>query len=121
MTVSDKHWGRWAIALAGLALLSSMALRGGEAIGAGIGAQASAAKSVGIDHFAFHPPTLTIRKGGAVAFTNSSRVTHTASGGGFDTRRIKPGKTKLVRFAQRRTFAYHCRIHPFMKGRIVVE
>lgn len=85
-------------------------------------ATASGTKSVDINHFAFHPPTLRIAKGGKVAFVNSSGVTHTATRrGSFDTGRIKPGTTKVVQFNQTGTFAYHCKIHNFMKGKIVVE
>ena len=109
---------RWAfLLLIAAALLGAAMLPGGSASGA----TASRAKGVDIDHFAFHPPTQRIKKGGKVAFTNSSNVTHTASGGSFDTKRIKPGTTKVVRFNHTGTFAYHCKIHPFMKGKIVVE
>ncbi|HET7588617.1 MAG TPA: plastocyanin/azurin family copper-binding protein [Solirubrobacterales bacterium] len=118
MTTARAWRGSWgAAALIAVALLGFAALRGDSASGA----TASGAKGVDISHFAFHPPTLRIKKGGRVAFTNSSRVTHTASGGGFDTKRIRPGTTKVVRFGRKGTFAYHCRIHPFMKGKIVVE
>lgn len=103
----------------GIAVLAVAVLQGGRASGAT--AAASGAQSVDINHFAFHPPTLRIKKGGSVAFSNSSPVTHTATGGSFDTKRIKPGKTKLVQFTRKGTFSYHCTIHPFMKGRIVVE
>lgn len=103
--------------LIAIAALGLAVLRGGSASGA----TASGAKGVDINHFAFHPPTLRIKKGGEVAFTNSSDVTHTATGGSFDTKRIKPGTTKLVKFSHRGTFVYHCKIHPFMKGKIVVE
>jgi plastocyanin len=89
----------------------------------GGGAQASrAGRSVDIDHFAFHPPTLRVAKGTTVAFINSSNTAHTATrAGSFDTGKIKPGKSVSVRFAQKGTFAYHCTIHPFMHGKIVVE
>jgi plastocyanin len=104
----------------GVAVLALAASQGSRADGAT--ATASGARSVDIDHFAFHPPTLRIAKGGKVAFANSSNVTHTATrGGSFDTGRIKAGTTKVVQFDQTGTFAYHCRIHPFMKGKIVVE
>lgn len=116
MTLTKNSRGRWPLVLlAVIAVLSVAALQDGRASGA------SGAKSVGINHFAFHPPTLRIKKGGQVAFANSSPVTHTASSGSFDTGRIKPGKTKVVQFTQKGTFAYHCKIHPFMKGTIVVE
>ena len=85
-------------------------------------ARTSAAKTVDINHFAFHPPTVRVKRGGSVAFTNSSSTTHTATRkGSFDTGRIKPGKSMVVRFSHKGTFAYHCSIHPFMKGKVVVE
>ena len=94
----------------------------GTAAGAGAsGAAASKAASVDIDHFAFHPPTLTIARGSSVTFSNSSKVSHTATrGGAFDTGVIKPGKSVSIRFKQKGTFAYHCEIHPQMHGKIVV-
>jgi plastocyanin len=117
MTTMRNRRGRWSFA-ALLALLALAALQGSDASGA----TASGAKSVDINHFAFHPPTLRIGKGGKVAFTNSSNVTHTATrGGSFDTGLIKPGKTKLVQFSRTGTYAYHCKIHTFMHGKIVVE
>src|SRR3954447_16293945 len=107
MTLPRDRRGRlWLILLVAIAALALAALQGGRASGAA--ATASGAKSVDIDHFAYHPPTLQIARGGKVAFTNSSNTAHTASGAGFDTKRIKPGKTVVVRFGQKGTFAYHC-------------
>jgi plastocyanin len=88
----------------------------------GASAGASKAATVSINHFAFHPPTLRIAKGSQVTFSNSSKVTHTATrGGAFDTGLIKAGKSVAVRFKQRGTFAYHCEIHPGMRGKIIVD
>ncbi|MDX6588936.1 MAG: hypothetical protein QOI84_210 [Solirubrobacterales bacterium] len=84
-------------------------------------AQASGTETVDINHFAFHPPTLTVTRGTRVAFVNSSKITHTATRRGFFNHRIKPGTTAFVRFGQTGIFAYHCTIHPFMRGKIVVE
>src|SRR3954469_8918953 len=120
MTTSMSWQRRGSLALPmAIAVLAVAALQGGHASGAT--AQASGAKSVGINHFAFHPPTLRVQRGARVAFTNSSNVTHTASRGTVHTRRIKPGKSVAVRLAQKGPFAYHCKIHPFMKGKIVAE
>jgi len=85
-------------------------------------AQVSATKNVGIVDFAFKPGALTVAKGTTVKFTNRGSTAHTATrnGGGFD-KRLAPGKSFSVRFQQRGRFPYHCRIHPFMKGRIVVQ
>ncbi len=122
MTTSPQRYRRGALALViGLALLASFAVRQSDASG-GATATASAAKKVSIVNFAFKPGALKVRRGARVAFTNTANTTHTATRGGvFDTRNIAPGKTKTVRFNKRGSFAYHCRIHPFMKGRIVVE
>ncbi len=78
--------------------------------------------SVGIRSFAFHPHTLTVGRGTRVVFANRSSVTHTATrGGGFDTGRIRPGHSVAVRFASPGVFTYHCKIHSFMHGKIVVR
>lgn len=106
-----------ATAAAALMLLGSW---GGEA-SAGETA-AGKAKAVDIKNFAFRPARLTIGPGTNVVFTNSSGVSHTATrGGSFNTGTIKPGKSAAVRFAKRGTFAYHCTIHPFMRGKIIVD
>lgn len=85
-------------------------------------AGASAAKTVSIVNFAFKPGTLKVKRGARVTFSNTSSTTHTATrAGSFDTKRIAPGKSKTVQFNRRGTFAYHCKIHPFMKGKIVVQ
>jgi len=84
-------------------------------------AQASASKTVDISHFEFHPPRLQVNRGARVVFSNSSGTAHTATDkGAFDTGRIKAGKVAAVRFEQKGTFSYHCKIHPFMHGKIVV-
>jgi plastocyanin len=120
MTHSQRWQSRWGLALLiAIAVLMVAALQGSRAVGAI--AQASGAKGVRIDSFAFHPPTLKIKRGGKVAFTNAQNVTHTATSASFDTKRIAPGKSVVVRFKKKGTFAYHCKIHPFMKGKIVVE
>lgn len=85
-------------------------------------AQASGAKTVDIDHFKFHPPTLEVAKGTKVVFSNSADVAHTATDDGvFNSGHIKPGESFAVRFEQKGTFRYHCEIHPFMHGKIVVR
>jgi plastocyanin len=84
-------------------------------------AQASGAKTVDISHFEFHPPTLNVAKGTRVVFSNSSGTAHTATDKGvFNSGRIKPGRSFAVRFEHEGTFRYHCEIHPFMHGKIVV-
>ena len=128
MTTSMHARRWWALALvATLGTLALLAARQSDAAGAaagaaGPGASASAAKTVQIRNFAFHPPTLKVNRGTRVTFVNSSGVTHTATrGGSFDTKQIAPGRSATVRFNRKGTFAYHCTIHPTMRGKVVVE
>lgn len=106
------------IALLTLVLGTLMAI---QATTAG-SAQTSAAKRVEVVNFAFKPGSLTVAKGTTVEFENESGTTHTATrnGGGF-SKRLAPGASIPVRFNQRGSFPYHCRIHPSMKGKIVVQ
>ncbi|HEU4462778.1 MAG TPA: cupredoxin domain-containing protein [Solirubrobacterales bacterium] len=109
----------WVLTAAAALLLFALVADKGAA---GPTAGASAAKTVSIVNFAFKPGTVTVKRGARVAFANTSNTTHTATkGGGFDTKRIAPGKTKTIQFNQRGAFAYHCKIHPSMKGKVIVE
>ncbi|HEU5252074.1 MAG TPA: cupredoxin domain-containing protein [Solirubrobacterales bacterium] len=120
MTTSTLRPRRLLLALGLVLALCLLILPRGSSAGAN--ATASAAKSVSIVNFAFKPGTLKVKRGNSVAFVNTANTAHTATkAGAFDTKRIAPGGSKTVRFGTRGTFAYHCKIHPFMKGKIVVE
>jgi plastocyanin len=79
--------------------------------------------TVGIANFKFKPTPLTVQAGTKVSFDNRSRVTHTATanGGAFDTGDIKPGEDASVTFKRPGTYVFHCEIHPFMHGKIIVK
>jgi len=83
----------------------------------------SGGSSVTIQNFAFSPATLTISVGKTVTWTNSDSVTHTIASddGSFDSGNIVPGQTFSRTFSTAGTYAYHCSIHPSMKGAIVVQ
>ncbi len=120
MTTSLQRPRLWTLlALVALFVAGFFAMARGSA--AEPTAHASAGKSVSIVNFAFKPGTLKVKRSARVTFTNTANTTHTASSGSFDTKRIAPGTSKAVQFNKRGTFAYHCKIHPFMKGKIVVE
>jgi plastocyanin len=77
--------------------------------------------TVGIRDFAFRPFALTVQKGTRVVFANRDSVPHTATrGGSFDTGRIRAGRSVAVRFGQKGVYRYHCKIHPSMRGKVVV-
>jgi plastocyanin len=113
----------WAIVTA-IAVLSFVGLRAAAGqTTTDPSATASRARVVSIANFAYHPTPLTVSAGTRVTFSNHSGTAHTATqnGGGFDTGRIKPGKAASVTFKRRGTYSFHCTIHPFMHGKIVVR
>jgi plastocyanin len=78
----------------------------------------------------FVPDTLTVSKGTTVTWTNDDSTEHTVtsgsspggnSGAEFDSSPIPPGITFQHTFSTAGTFDYHCNIHPFMKGKVVVS
>jgi plastocyanin len=126
--MNGTHIGRGsAISLLGalLAVLASAALLvaivGGGSAGAS-GPQAAKRATVKIKSFKYHPSPITVKKGTRVAFTNKDHAKHTATHKGiFNTGKIKHGKTVVIRFKHKGTFKYHCKIHPFMHGKIKVR
>jgi plastocyanin len=123
-TVVRSRQRRPAVAIALALALFALALIGiwGGAASAEDSARASRTATVTIPGFKFQPATVTISPGSKVRFSNTGGTAHTATRkGGFDTGRIKPGSSATVRFNRKGSFAYHCAIHPFMKGRVVVD
>jgi plastocyanin len=76
------------------------------------------------------PPVLHTSKGAIVTWTNEDSALHTvvsrahASGRSFpefDSEYIGPNDTFKYRFSTAGTFDYYCVLHPFMKGKVVVQ
>src|SRR6266404_3891307 len=85
-------------------------------------AAARAMETVPVQNFAFIGDPLTINAGDTVTWTNNDSVTHepVSDTGAFDTGVIAPGNSASFKFASAGTYPYHCSIHPFMKGTIIV-
>jgi YVTN family beta-propeller protein len=79
--------------------------------------------AVSIAKFAFAPATITIKAGQSVTWTNADPVDHTATSddGVWDSGDMAPNATFSTTFAQPGTYAYHCTIHPFIRGTVVVQ
>ena len=75
-----------------------------------------------IQNFSFSPPSITIKAGTAVRWTNQDGATHsvTSDTGVWDSGGIAQGASYTRVFDTAGTFAYHCGIHPSMKGTIIV-
>lgn len=76
------------------------------------------------DKYGFSPTTLTIKAGTKVTWTNASDAPHTVTsdtGSTLASGTVSPsGGSFSFTFTQPGTYTYHCMIHPYMKGTIVV-
>jgi len=79
--------------------------------------------AVTIAGFAFNPTDLTVRTGSTVIWTNNDPASHTitSDSGAFSSDPVVQGGTYQFTFSQPGTYAYHCSIHPSMKGTIIVQ
>jgi plastocyanin len=80
--------------------------------------------AVDIKNFTFVPASLNVKAGAAVKVTNSDTTAHTFTsddGKTFNTPNIDPNSSKSVTVAKAGSFPYHCSIHPFMHGTLVVK
>ena len=80
--------------------------------------------SVSIANFKFSPASLTVTKGTKVTVTNKDSTAHTFTadnGKSFDTGDIDPNNSANVTAPAPGTYKYHCSIHPFMHGTLIVK
>jgi YVTN family beta-propeller protein len=75
-----------------------------------------------IAQFAFSPATVTVAPGQPVTWTNTDPVQHTTTSDtpGWDSGPLAPGANFAHTFTTAGTYAYHCDIHPFMHGTVIV-
>lgn len=81
---------------------------------------AASSSAVTIDKFAFAPKDLTVKVGQTVTFTNNDSVAHTATSEVWDSGELVPGASYSFTPQQAGSYAYHCTIHPFMSGTLIV-
>lgn len=89
---------------------------------------ADAGAKVRIEGFRFLPKQIEVRAGSTVTWRKVDETAHTVTSGTpgrptsqFDGRLAKSGQTFAVDFGEPGKAAYFCRIHPFMRGVVVVE
>jgi LPXTG-motif cell wall-anchored protein len=85
-------------------------------------AHSAADPGVTIADFSFSPDAITLHVGDTIQWLNNGPSPHTATAnnGSFDTGVLHKGQSASVTFHLPGTFAYHCSIHPFMHGTVVV-
>jgi len=78
---------------------------------------------VSLANIAISPTSVTIKVGDTVTWTNNDAFAHHLVGdnGEFDSGNMDGGATFSFTFKTAGTIAYHCSIHPEMKGTIVVQ
>jgi plastocyanin len=81
----------------------------------------------------FDPDTLTVKKGDKITVTNKDTLPHTVTSGTgptdpnsakqFDTSIIEPGATADIETTNLTPgdYPFHCTVHPYMTGKLVVQ
>jgi plastocyanin len=79
--------------------------------------------TVTISNFAFAPATTTVAPGDTVIFVNDDDTIHSvvADDGSFHSAGLDTNDKASFTFAKVGTIGYHCGLHPFMKGEIIVK
>jgi YVTN family beta-propeller protein len=82
----------------------------------------SAQASVSIAQFAYVPATITISADQSITWTNNDPVAHTSTSDNpsWDSQALSPGASFSTTLTTPGTYPYHCGIHPFMHGTVVV-
>jgi len=76
-----------------------------------------------IRNFAFQPARLVVSPGTRLIWTNIDSVQHTVAStkGAWSSKVLDTSRQFARVFGKAGTFPYHCSIHPFMHGMIVVK
>ena len=85
---------------------------------------AASAGAVSIDNFTFTPPTLTVKAGTTVTWTNKDDIPHgiAADDNAFTrSKALDTDDSFSFTFTTPGTYKYFCYVHPHMTGTIVVE
>jgi plastocyanin len=89
------------------------------------GSDAPKVVTVEIHNFEFEPATVTVHPGDTVEWKNEDNAPHTATADtpkpGFDSGVIQPGAAWRYDAREKGTYNYICKIHPYMKGKLIVQ
>lgn len=80
------------------------------------------------DDACYIPSSIMISKGESVTWKNEDSAFHSVTSGSydlpdgrFDSGHMDPGQTFTVTFVDLGTHEYFCKLHPWMKGTVIVE
>jgi len=91
-----------------------------------------AANEVIIKDLRFNPPKLTVTAGTTVTWRNEDQTAHTVTSdlndtasapaaAKFKSKILNPGDSFTHSFDAPGSYKYHCDIHPYLKGEVVVQ
>ena len=119
------------VVIAGTALLfagcgggNSSSASANSSGGSSQAASGGSSSAVKISNFKFAPASATVKQGAGVTVTNQDSAAHTATaddGHSFDTGDLSQGATQTISVSKTGSYPYHCTIHPFMHGTLVVK
>jgi|GEM_PF-6304614 len=71
----------------------------------------------------FDPPSFTLIAGTRITFTNLGYHNHSATSdqGVFDSGTLAPGQSFSFTFQDKGEFSFHCKFHPEMHAKIIVQ
>lgn len=69
----------------------------------------------------FRPRTIDIAKGTKVKWVNRGDHTHSSTSSAWSSGLLRPGESFSRTFRRVGTFSYHCTVHLFMRGTVVVS
>ncbi len=74
------------------------------------------------------PSKISIRQGESITWLNEDAAFHSVTSGAyenpngmFDSGHLDPNESFTVKFEESGTFDYFCTLHPWMKGKVIVE
>lgn len=89
----------------------------------GTAMETDAGPQVMIDNFVYSPVPLTVKVGSTVTWTNHDDIPHTVDSteGKFKSAPLDTDDKFVFQFKEAGEYAFYCRIHPKMTGKVIVQ
>jgi|SRR6185312_842865 len=88
-----------------------------------VAAASPAVVDVKIDNFSFSPPTITVKAGTQITWTNADDIPHNvvSTDQSFKSKVLDTDEKFTYTASKPGTYTYYCSIHPKMTGKVVVQ
>ena len=123
-----KIFGRWTAIIWAVLILIGIALArasGAKAADTTAPSTRPDAVEIGITDFHFVPAEVTVKPGTTITWVNHDDIPHTATADGdsplFDSKALDTDDKYSFTFTKPGTYPYYCKVHPHMRGKIIVK